>query len=267
MITNFNTLFTLAVSRSYYRSPCEDFDFSVLGETARLLRNGKLLSKVRGGVLYILFETDESDGPLVRLDGRTLRFGLLLKNPSFRNFTHVPWEQTMRVVYRNGSSPLAFDAPEAAMGETGKEADRNGLFGVVELRIDAAFYTSPAAFVVSFDAKEEELRYYIVARKYTESDISQLSLSDEGYGDDERARVTFLKIEGLSLADDTTACLLKTSTDSQVILFRSQGLVTRRKEGRRKIRLSRNGDTIIANMPQPGQDSANSNMTVYISKP
>jgi hypothetical protein len=55
-------------------------------------------------------------------------------------------------------------------------------------------------------------------------------------------------------------------------LFRSAVGVTetpfpRRDGGRKKIRLSMNGDVLFENLPQPGPDKSDSDMIIHISKP
>jgi hypothetical protein len=336
MITQFHTLFTIAPSHSYYRKTCGDFDFPAPYDTTRLLRKGKLIAKVLDGTLHVLRETDESGAPSSRADGKTLRFGLKLVNPFFRNFTDLPLGLSVTPLYRNRTSPLSLDAPDGVVmvgetfrhdvtdtnrpvtvslkdandrilftdnvaagdgrstvsytlagrmpgfyavdeaydgysKETGYYVDteclKNGVFGIVEITVDTAFYTSPAAFELPFSAKEEELRYYVVARNYGNTEMGQLSISDEGFSEEGRARLDFVKKEGPSLAGDDMVPFLRSAEDVKIVLFESQTKVARREQGRKKVRLTRNGDLLIANMPQPGAEKAHSTMIINISKP
>jgi hypothetical protein len=88
-MTPFRELFRLSVAHSYYAGACRDFEYIIPQETARMLKQGRLLAKVADGVLRVLFETDGSTAPLVSIAGTTLRFGLRLANPYFSNFTTV----------------------------------------------------------------------------------------------------------------------------------------------------------------------------------
>jgi hypothetical protein len=336
MITRFHTLFTITPSHSYYQNTCMDFDFLVLHDTWKLLRNGKLIAKVLDGTLYVLCAADESATPSSRADSKVLRFGLRLVNPFFRNFTRLPSGPSVTSLYRNITNPTSLDAPGgvAMVGETFsheitetnrpvtvslKDADdrtlftdivaaadsrsavsyalagqvpglyvveeayqgsskeisyyvdgeclKNGVFGIVEIAVDIGFYASPAAFELPFSAKEEELRYYVVARNYGDSEAGQLSVSDEGFSDEGRARIDFVKEEGPSLAGDDMVPFLRPASDVKIVLFRSQTKVARREQGRKKIQLTRNGDLLVAHMPQPGAEKAHSTMIINISKP
>jgi hypothetical protein len=53
----------------------------------------------------------------------------------------------------------------------------------------------------------------------------------------------------------------------RVVLFKSQAVVARREKARKKIQLKKNGDILIAHLPQPSGDRANGNVIVRISKP
>src|SRR5690606_24353435 len=111
MNTRFETLFTVGVSHAYYSSECEDFEFFVTPDTARLLRNGKLIAKMRKGTLYVLFEADEVRSPLARIGGKTLRFGLKLLNPFFSHITE--WNPDSFIpFYRNSTNPDHLDSAE-----------------------------------------------------------------------------------------------------------------------------------------------------------
>jgi len=46
------------------------------------------------------------------------------------------------------------------------ELSRDSLFGIVEIAIAQAFYNAPPAFKISFEAREETLKYYVVASEF-----------------------------------------------------------------------------------------------------
>src|SRR5262245_44208175 len=111
MITRFDSLFTLTVSNNYYSGASADFDFLVPNDAQGLMRNRKLIAKVRAGVLHVLFESDQNGVPLISAAGDTIRIGLRLLNTNFFNFTNagfVPGATTP--IYRNAAAPTALDA-------------------------------------------------------------------------------------------------------------------------------------------------------------
>lgn len=107
----FRILFIVSISHAYYSEGCKDFNFIIPADSAQLLRNGKLIAKMRDGKLYVLFEADETNNPLVPLVGKTLRFGLKLLNPFFSNFTDFNFGSSTPI-YRNSTNSNALDAVE-----------------------------------------------------------------------------------------------------------------------------------------------------------
>jgi len=64
------------------------------------------------------------------------------------------------------------------------ELRQQGVFGVMEITIDGDFYSSPPAFNITFDAKREILKYYIVTRDFTSPELTKLSIVDNGHTED-----------------------------------------------------------------------------------
>jgi len=112
MNTQFETLFTVSVEHDYYQESCEDIRFIIPGDTARWLRNGKLVTRSLDGKLHVLFEADGDGAALAAIPGKVLRFGLLAVNPGFFNFTQLTasFPET-KLLYANSASPTALDAP------------------------------------------------------------------------------------------------------------------------------------------------------------
>jgi hypothetical protein len=114
MNTQFNTLFTVTISHAYYSENCQDIDFIIPGDTAQLLKNGKLLTREFDGKLYVLFEADDAGAAWVAIPGKTLRIGLRLANPFFSNFTDGDSSlSSSQRLYRNSPDPAALNAPES----------------------------------------------------------------------------------------------------------------------------------------------------------
>ena len=113
-VTSFEQLLSLRVFHAYYEGICADFDFVFPAESIRLIERGRLLSKIRDGVLYLLFEVKKDKIPRVSLAGSVLRIGLRLTQPLFANFTTPPPPSAPNVLfYRNATTKLTFDAPES----------------------------------------------------------------------------------------------------------------------------------------------------------
>jgi len=143
----------------------------------------------------------------------------------------------------------------------------SGVFGIVEITLATGFYANPPDFAVQFRSREETLKYYVVARNYTDGEMGQLSINDNGFADDGRPRVTFTKKDPGSFTADDIAPGLLGGAGAKVVLFSSQAAVARRERARRQIQLTKNGDVLITHLPQPGPDKTNGNMIVHISKP
>jgi len=113
MTNQFRTLFTVRVSHTYYTEGCEDFDFIIPSDTAKLLKNGKLITRVDDGVLQVFFKADETGTALVPLAEENLRIGLKLINPYFGNITKYDFDvdalTPLTPLYRNATDPDTLD--------------------------------------------------------------------------------------------------------------------------------------------------------------
>ena len=142
-----------------------------------------------------------------------------------------------------------------------------GVFGIAELLVGGGFYGAPAALTVAFDARADTLKYYVVGAKYTDADVTALTVKDAGFTEEQRPEVKFSKVQpGAFSASDIPAALLG-GGDAKVVLFRSQAPVPRRDGGRRKLQLQKSNDVLIANLPQPGADRASADLIIHLSKP
>jgi hypothetical protein len=332
----FRTLFTVDISHTYYSQSCKDFDFIIPIDTAQLLKNGKLIAKIREGKLYILFAVDDETGDaVVSLTGETLRIGLKLLNPFFSNFTNLDFDfHSSRALYQNASNPAVLNPAQAVtlVGQgfshiltnntrpitvtlkdasdrvvqvdsidttndrssiaydlhgqvagvyTITEADavntktvsyyadlelqQQSIFGLIEIAIDDRFYTTPPEFTLSFSAKQETLKYYLVVKNYLVPDFDALSVLDAG--EDGRATISFTKVLPAAFTNkDISPNLLVGSGDTKIVMFKSQTAVMRQEKARQKIQLKKNGVTIIPHLPNPGIDRANADSIVQLAK-
>lgn len=142
-----------------------------------------------------------------------------------------------------------------------------GVFGIIEVKVDGSFYGAPPAFQIDFESREETLRYYVVARNYADADMNQLSVSDTGFGDDGRPQINFTKVPSSSFTPAEIPPALLTDSSGKVVLFKSQAVVARAEKARKKIQLKKNGDVLIAHLPQPRPERTNADLVIPVSKP
>jgi len=268
MITNFRTLFTLAVAHGYYSADCRDFTFLVPTETAGKLRNGRLIARMRDGRLHLLYEADQNGAVLVPVTGTKLLFGMKLVNPLFYNVTDFAIPAPL---YRNSSAQDSLDPP-LGMGMTGYSLDaelqQESIFGIVELTVASSFYSTAPTFTIRFNPKKEVLKYYVVVSNYSTTEFNHLSLADNGYAEDGRSRIHFTRVPATAFTqDEIKPTTLAKKAGEKVVLFKSQSAEPRQEQARSKIQLSRNGDILIKHLPQAGSDHASGDVIIHISKP
>ncbi|MCE9667742.1 hypothetical protein LY474_07945 [Myxococcus stipitatus] len=341
MSFRFHTLLTVSLTHGYYDGACGDVGFVLPADTVGLLNGGRLLTRVRDGVLHVLYDTDAEGAPLVSVAGRTLRIGLKQLDPNFENITERASPTRRLPCYRNTGNPSQLDAPRWMVGPVGRvfshriseatrpvsfshdtagvmspepstrideglsevsfdftpvapgaftvselygeegeravvfdyyldpELQQEDVLGVLELRIDASFYTAPPAFTVDHAARRETLKYYLVAENHTPADADLLDVVDAGYTEDGRPRIEFTRVAPADFtADDLPAGLLG-GANAQVVLFKSRALVPRRQKARRKLQLVRTstGDVLLDHLPQPTPDEPHADLIIHVSKP
>jgi hypothetical protein len=142
-----------------------------------------------------------------------------------------------------------------------------GVFGIIEVKIDGNFYGAPPAFQIDFEPREETLKYYVVARNYADADVNQLSVLDTGFGDDGRPQINFTKVPSSAFTAAEIPPALLTNSTGKVVLFKSQAVVARAEKGRKKIQLKKNGDVLIAHLPQPRPERTTADLVIPVSKP
>jgi hypothetical protein len=142
------------------------------------------------------------------------------------------------------------------------------LAGIVEIDIAQSFYTTPPDFVIAFAARQEVLRYYVVARNYSQQFFNQLEVRDEGFAEETRPQIQFERVASASFsAAELPVSLLGSGPDQRVVLFRSTTPVARSERARRKIQLIRQNEVIIPNLPQPSASMAKAEFVIHVSKP
>lgn len=155
---------------------------------------------------------------------------------------------------------------ETVMYYSDAELQQHQAFGIIEIKIENNFYASAPEFKITFTAKEETLKYYVVASNYSDTEFNQLEVKDRGFNEDKRPELIFETVASIDFADDDIPPALLGGDNVKVALFKSQA-VARRKNGRKKIQLSKNGEVLVTHLPQPGADKAVSDIIINISKP
>ncbi|WGO97524.1 hypothetical protein QFX18_16015 [Saccharophagus degradans] len=147
------------------------------------------------------------------------------------------------------------------------ELMRRGVWGVCDIQIDAGFYTTPAQFEIAFLPVENTLKYYVVAKNYSDADYSNLAVTDAGFSEQGRAQIVFDRIEPASFSGDEIAPSLIKNNSDKLVLFKSQTAVARLEQVHKKIQLNLNGDVLIPNLPAPGASKAQADFIIHVAKP
>ena len=75
-----------------------------------------------------------------------------------------PGALSLRAGYSNASETFSYYHDP--------EWQQSGASAIVEVTVDAGFYTAAAPLAITFDAREDLLRYYVVARNYSDTESS-----------------------------------------------------------------------------------------------
>jgi hypothetical protein len=157
------------------------------------------------------------------------------------------------------------------------ELQQKDIFGVIEIAIADSFYPPPPPtippaipipkhkhpeFAIAFTAKQETLKYYVVAKNYSDADFAQLSVADA-----DASPINFTKVLPEAFTVNDIPKNLLGNDEAKIALFSSQVAVARQEKARQKIQLRRNGDVLIPHLPQPRSDRATANLIVQVSKP
>lgn len=139
-------------------------------------------------------------------------------------------------------------------------------WAVLALRIHAGFYNHAPHFTLALTAREERLRYYIVARNWSESDFNQLQIEDAGFAADGRAQIAFSRIPPPFPNHFIHASLLGDGS-AQIVVFQSQTNVVRSERGLKKLNLRRGSTVLIEHLPMPSPERAQAELIIHLSKP
>ena len=148
------------------------------------------------------------------------------------------------------------------------EINANNASAIIEIKVSKTMYSIRPKFIVPFEARKEIVKYYIVARNYSDTEFDKLQVTDIGYSEETRPQLNFTKVASGSFTDaEIPSAFLTSASNTRLVLFKSDVLVPRQEKARKKIQLTLNGDVIIPHLPQPSADKSKSEIIIQISKP
>jgi hypothetical protein len=268
MMTRFKQLFSLEVWHDYYGGVYPDAGFVISDKVAATLRGAGMFAKVVGGTLYVVFRADDTGAPVQRAAGKTLRFGLVIRDPYFANITEG-FDPSKALHYRNSQVATALDDPpdKVALRDVDPALWRDGALGLVDIAIDPVLYTRAASFQIRFAARVDTWRYYVVVKGFSNGDVDQLAVQPQTSGAPAPGDVAFDKVPPAQLTADEKARTDVLATDgAKVLLFRSATGIPRRETGAKPMQLLRNTEAVIERLPQPGKSRGTADLIVQLSK-
>lgn len=147
------------------------------------------------------------------------------------------------------------------------EPELAGAWGLLELTVDAGHIAAGHAFTLSFTARSDTLRYYVVASRFGEAEFNQVQVLDNGFAAESRPAIQFNRVLPAAFgAGHLAPGLLDPSGNARIALFEAQASVARRARGPSGLELHRNGDLLIGNLPQPGADRPDAQFVVHLSQ-
>jgi len=168
-----------------------------------------------------------------------------------------------------------YEIDEISEGETiaqtrlvlNAELHNAGVWGLLAIEIDAGFYAAPPEFTLEFEARKEQLSYFVVARNYSQPEFDQLDVTDLGHNGEGNTPLLFDRVPSDALSATDIARDFIDDGQSQFALFQSREAVARNQRGFRNIQLSRNGDVLVANLPLPSADRPEALFIIRLTKP
>jgi hypothetical protein len=139
-------------------------------------------------------------------------------------------------------------------------------WGVLALNFDAGHFPASQAFQLSFKARSDILRYYVVANRFGPAEFNSLRVQDAGFAAEARPAILFNRIAPAAFtASHLAPALLDPGGSASIALFEAQTAVARRARGPGGLELQRNGDVLIGNLPQPGAERYDAQFVVHLS--
>jgi hypothetical protein len=146
------------------------------------------------------------------------------------------------------------------------EPELAGAWGLLSLTVDPGHIAAGRSFTLEFDARDDTLRYYVVASRYGEAEFAAVQVVDTGAVAEGRPPIAFSRIEPAAFGAGHLATeLLDPSGSARIALFETQAPVARRARGPAGLELHRNGEVLIGSLPQPGAERYDAQFVVHLS--
>lgn len=146
------------------------------------------------------------------------------------------------------------------------ELQQEGVLGVVDVEIRSAFYSTAPGLQISFNARQETWKYYVVVSNYTVPEFNQLGVFDRSFTEEGRPEIKFTKVAAAAFTSAELPTTLLGASNAKIVLFTSESAVARRQRARKRIQLERNGQVLIESLPQPGALKTDANLIIHLSK-
>lgn len=140
------------------------------------------------------------------------------------------------------------------------------MWGALAITVDRNFYPNPPRFSIPLRARREQVKYYVVARNFGNTEFGNLNVNDAGAAEQGRPPVVFDKVNKADFADDDLPPEVLGDASARIVLFQSRTLLDRRAGGYRKLQLRRSTDVLVQHLPQAGSDRAQARFIVHLAK-
>ena len=279
----YQTYFNLELFHSYYQDYiCPDFTIEPTAACQRMLRGHRLVIKPNVNGVQVLVPLDASQQPVISLaPSEIFTFLLKLNNPTFVSFTQLdPLYRTSQslyvfsndmvadivddtfvsseaselssklIQYTNLAQPVAeqsaLDIRCAAIAHE-YSSQQSTIFGMIEIHNNNSLsqdFSQISEFKVTFVAKQQVWRYYLVADKGASAEAFSIQ--------DKEAEISFSPAS-IEPGDRILAAIQHRFPQSQPILLTSAVPVSCRKLGRPNLQLFKQGHTKpwIPHLPNP----------------
>ncbi len=144
---------------------------------------------------------------------------------------------------------------------------KQGIFGIVEINLDNSFYATPPHFSINFSSQQEILKYYVIAKNYSNAEFNSITVTDTGYAEESRPQIDFTRVASTAFTSAEIPATLLSGGDDKIALFKSTTTVSRQEKARKRIQLSRNGDILVSDLPAPSIDKAQADLIIHVAKP
>ncbi|WP_428242865.1 hypothetical protein [Gynuella sp.] len=147
------------------------------------------------------------------------------------------------------------------------ELFRSGIFALVEIQITADSYNNASTYQIDFSAKNDILKYYVVANHYSDTEFNSLSVTDTGFNEDGRSEIVFNPVLPAAFSSDDIHAELLADDDQHLVVFKSNSVQKRQQTPRKHIQLNLNGEVLIADLPSASQEKTQPSFVIQLEKP